>query len=483
MIATGASLRLLCVKALICGAVICHAQSYSTSAPGSSGQGIPAGSGANPFAGSVPTKLVVGSMPLSLQDAINLGLKHNLGLLLSRADTRAARGQRWQELSALLPHVTADPYVAESKVNLAQVGLGNAAANIFHISPAVGPFSYFDARAAVTQTLFDWKSINSARAAGESVKSADYTVLDANDLVVLAIGYVYFQAVADEARIATNEAQVQTAQALFDQATDQVNAGTAADIDALRIKVELQTRQQQLIEAKNEFAIQKITVARVIGFAPSQDIDLTDKSLYQELEPVTIDGALRRAYASRSDYRAAAADVRAAELSRKAALAGYFPSLSFGADYGTGGAHPSDATRVYDVRGTLSIPIFTGNSVHGDIQQANARLEKAREQLDNLRAQIEADVRTAMLNLESAAEQVKVARSNIDLADQTLTQSRDRFTAGVTDTVEVVQSQEAVANAHEQFISSLYKYNFAKISLIRAVGAGEQGVKEYFPGK
>jgi outer membrane protein TolC len=422
-------------------------------------------------------------MPLSLQDAINLGLKHNLGLLLSHADTRAARGQLWQELSALLPHVSADPYIAESKVNLAQVGLGNAAANVFHISPAVGPFSYFDARAAVTQTLFDWKSINSARAAGESVKSADYTVLDANDLVVLSVGYVYFQAVADEARIETNEAQVQTAQALFDQATDQVNAGTAADIDALRIKVELQTRQQQLIEAKNDFAIQKITVARVIGLAPSQDFELTDKSLYQELEPVTIDDALKRAYASRSDYRAATADVRAAELSRKAAVAGYFPSLSFGADYGTGGAHPSDATRVYDVRGTLSIPIFTGNRVHGDIQQADARLEKAQEQLDNLRAQIDADVRTALLNLESAAEQVKVARSNIDLADQTLTQSRDRFTAGVTDTVEVVQSQEAVANAHEQFISSLYKYNFAKISLIRAVGAGEQGVKEYFPGK
>jgi len=422
-------------------------------------------------------------MPLSLQDAISLGLKHNLGLLLSHADTRAARGQRWQELSALLPHVTADPYVAESKVNLAQVGLGNAAANVFHISPAVGPFSYFDARAAVTQTLFDWKSINSARAAGASVKSADYTVLDATDLVVLSVGYVYFQAVADEARIETNEAQVQTAQALFDQATDQVNAGTAADIDALRTKVELQTRQQQLIEAKNEFAIQKISVARTIGLAPSQDFDLTDKSIYQELEPIAIDDALKRAYTSRSDYRAANADVRAAELSRKAAVAGYFPSLSFAADYGTGGAHPSDATRVYDVRGTLSIPIFTGNRVHGDIQQADARLEKAREQLDNLRAQIEADVRTALLNVESAAEQVKVARSNIDLADQTLTQSRDRFTAGVTDTVEVVQSQEAVANAHDQFISSLYKYNFAKISLIRAVGAGEQGVKEYFPGK
>ncbi len=483
MLRTGASLRVLCTKALICAAVTCHAQTSPPSISNTSGQSVPATTAANPFGGSVPTKLVPGRMPLSLQDAVNLGLKHNLGLLLSRGDTRAARGQRWQELSALLPHVNADPYLAESKVNLAEVGLGNAAANVFHISSAVGPFSYFDARAAVSQTLFDWKAINSARAASESVKSADFTMLDANDLVVLAVGYVYFQAVADEARIATDEAQVQTAQALFDQATDQVNAGTAADIDALRTKVELQTRQQQLIQARNDFAIQKINVARVIGLATSQDFDFIDKSLYSTPEPMTIDDVLGRAYASRSDYRAAMANVRAAELSRKAAAAGYLPSLSFEADYGTGGAHPSDSTRVYDVRGTLSIPIFTGNRVHGDIQQADARLEQARERLDNMRAQIEADVRTALLNLQSSAEQVKVARSNIDLADQTLTQSRDRFNAGVTDTVEVVQSQEAVAGAHDQYISSLYKYNFAKISLIRALGAGEQGIKQYFPGR
>ena len=483
MLPSGTSLRLLCAEVLICGAMVCHAQTYASSVSSTTGQSVFAGTGTNPFSGSVPAKLVSGRMPLSLQDAINLGLKHNLGLLLSSADTRAARGQRWQVLSALLPQVTAAPYVAESKVNLAQVGLGNAAANVFHISPAVGPFSYFDARASVTQTLFDWKSISSARAAGASVKSADYTRLDANDLVVLAVGYVYFQAVADEARIATNEAQVGTAQTLFDKATDQVNAGTAPDIDALRTKVELQTRQQQLIQAKNDFAIQKITVARVIGLPPGQDFELTDKSAYQALENVTIEEILTRAYASRSDYRAAIADVRAGELSRKAAVAGYFPSLSFAADYGTGGAHPSDATRVYDIRGTLSIPLFTGNRVHGDIQEADARLEQARERLDNLRAQIEADVRTAVLNLQSSAEQVSVARSNIDLADQTLMQSRDRFTAGVTDTVEVVQSQEAVASAHEQYISSLYKYNFAKISLIRALGAGEQGVKQYFPGK
>jgi len=482
VISSGGSIRLLCATALILGAVVSHAQSSSGSVSSSSSQDLPAGNGTNSFSGSVPAKLVPGRMPLSLEHAIDLGLKHNLGLLLSQADTRAARGQRWEELSALLPQVSAGPYAAASKINVDELGFSGLA-TLLHISPSVGPYSYFDARAAVSQPLFDWKSINAARAASQNVKSADYTLLDARDLVVLTVGYVYFQAVADEARIRADEAQVETAAALFNQATDQVTAGTAADIDALRTKVEFQTRQQQLIQAKNDFAIQKITVARVIGLATSQDFDLTDKSPYEPVDTRTIDEALTRAYASRSDYRAAETAVRAAELSRKAAVAGYFPSLSFGADYGAGGAHPSDSTRVYDVRGTLSIPIFTGNSVHGDIQQAEARLEQSRERLENLRAQVEADVRTALLNLQSSSEQVKVALSNITLADQTLAQSRDRFRAGVTDTVEVVQSQETVASAQEQYISSLYKYNFAKISLIRAMGAGTQGVKEYFPGK
>jgi outer membrane protein TolC len=435
----------------------------------------------SPFAGSVPAKLVPGILSLSLRDAIDRGLKQNLGVLLSSAEIRSARGQRWEQLSALLPHVTAAPYVAASEINLAELGFSSVPG--LKIPLSVGPFSYFDARAAVAQTLFDWKSINATRAASQNLKSASYTFKDARDLVVLAVGYTYLQAIADEARVETAEAQVKTAQALYDQATDQINAGTSPDIDGLRTKVELQTRQQQLIQAKNNFAIQKLTVARVIGLAPGQEFEFADKSPYQSLEIMPVDEALRRAYASRSDYQAAMTDVRAAEFSRKAAVAGYFPSLSFDADYGTGGSHPSNATQVFDVRGTLSIPIFQGGSVHGDILQADARLEQSRERLENLRAQIDSDVRTALFNLQSAADQVNVARSNIDLAEKTLTQSSDRFSAGVTDTVEVVQSQEAVASAHEQYISSLYSYNYAKISLVRALGMAEQGVKEYFRGK
>ena len=471
--------KLLISGFLLCGSAVNLAQTPPTPAS-SPGQAIPGTLGVSPFSASTPAKLVPGVLPLSLQDAIDRGLKQNLGLLLSDTNIRAARGQRWEQLSALLPQVTATPYVADSQINLAELGfttLGGAS-----LPPSIGPFSYFDARVYVTQSLFNLKLINNTRAASQNLKSAEYTFKDARDLVVLAVGYVYLQAIADEARIQTAYAQVQTAQALYDQATDQVNAGTSPAIDSLRAKVELQTRQQQLIQAKNNFAIQKLTVARVIGLAPGQEFEFTDKSPYRPFDGITIDEALKRAYASRSDYLAAMTDVRAAEYSRRAAVAGYYPSLSFNADYGAAGSHPSTATQVFDVRGTLSIPIFQGNSVHADILQADARLQQTRERLDNLRAQIDSDIRTALLNIQSSADQVNVARSNIDLAEETLVQSRDRFSAGVTDTVEVVQSQEAVASAHEQYIASLYSYNFAKISLARALGIAEAGVKEYFKG-
>jgi outer membrane protein TolC len=457
------------------------AQSEATTGTSSPGQAIPGTQGVNPFSGSVPAKLVPGVLPLSLQDAINRGLKQNLGLLLSSADIRGARGQRWEQLSALLPHVTASPYVADSQINLSELGLTSFAGLQFPVS--IGPFSYFDARASLTQTLFDRKAFNATRAANQSLKSSEYTFKDARDLVVLAVGYTYLQAIADAARIETAEAQVKTAQALFEQASDQVTAGTSPAIDGLRAKVELQTRQQQLIQARNNFAIQKLTVGRVIGLAPGQEFEFTDKSPYRPFEGITVEDALKHAYGSRWDYQAATADVRAAEFARKAATSGYWPSLSFNADYGTAGSHPSTATQVYDVRGTLLIPIFQGGSVHGDVLQADARLEQSRERLDNLRGQIDSEVRAALLNLESSAEQVKVAQSNIELAEETLAQSRDRFKAGVTDTVEVVQSQEAVASAHEQYISSLYSFNFAKISLARALGVAEESVKEYFKGQ
>ena len=453
--------------------------SYST--PSSASSTAP-GQGQSSFSGSVPSKLVPGVLPISLDDAINRGLKQNLGLLLSSQDVGAARGQRWQQLSSLLPNLTTTSYVNTSQIDLAEFGFSGLAG--ITIPSIVGPFTYYDARAYVTQSVFDWKAINNTHSASQNVKAAQYTYKDARDLVVLAVGYNYLQAIADEARIETSEAQVNTAQALYNQASDQLKAGTSPAIDELRAHVELQTRQQQLIQARNDLAIQKLTVARVIGLAPGQEFDLTDKSPYEPLEGVTVEDALKRAYATRSDFQAALATVRSEEYSRRAAHAGYYPSVSVSGDYGVAGTYSNLSTHgVFDLRATLTIPIFEGGKVQGDVLVADAELQQSRDRVENLRGQIDADVRTALLNLESSAQQVVVATSNVGLADESLTQTRDRFAAGVTNTVEVVQAQEAVATAHENYISALYNYNYSKITLARAMGFAEEGVKQYFKGK
>ena len=169
---------------LTCGAAISLAQTETTSSSSNPGQAIPGTSGVSSFAGSVPAKPVPGVLSLSLRDAIDRGLKQNLGVLLSSAEIRAARGRRWEQLSALLPHVTAAPYVEASKLNLSELGLTTFGG--IKIPPSVGPFSYFDARAAVTQSLFDWKSINATRAANQNLKSAAYTF---KDVIWLATAY------------------------------------------------------------------------------------------------------------------------------------------------------------------------------------------------------------------------------------------------------------------------------------------------------
>jgi outer membrane protein TolC len=450
----------------------------STSAPSISLPGSQ-----SPFTGSEPEgKATPGVLPLSLREAIDRGLRNNLGLLLSGDQTTMARGERWKELSDLLPNLSARVQENVQTQSLTALGFKS---NVFPfpVPRVIGPFNYFDARASLSQSLLNIRDLEKERAASESLKSAQFSYKDARELVVLAVGNAYLMVIATAARIETTEAQVKNAQALFNKAVDQQKAGLNPAIDTLRSQVELQTRQQQLIAARNDFAKQKLSLARVIGLPPGQEFLLTEKAPYQALTPLPIEEYLQRAYASRSDYQSAQAQVRAAEISRRAATAGHYPSLDINANYGDIGVTPAHSNGTWQVNGGLNIPIFAGGKVHSDVLEAEAQLKQARSQLNDLRGRIDYEVRASLLDLNSAAEQVEVARSSVELADQTLTQSEDRFTAGVADNLEVVQAQESVASAHENYIQSLYAHNLAKIELARAIGDAEQGVKRYLEGE
>jgi outer membrane protein TolC len=438
----------------------------------------------NPVFGSVPeAKPTPGVLPLTFSDAIERALRQNLAELLSEYNTIEARGEKWQQLSDLLPNVSADVQEERQKESLQALGFSGSLFPGVTLPRVIGPFSYFDARASATQRVFDWKSIQKYRSSviGENV--AKFNLKDARDLVVLATGNAYLLAIAGAARVETAQAQVETAKALYDKAIAQQQAGVAPAIDTLRAQVEYQTRQQQLIVATNDFAKQKISLARVIGLAPGQEFELADKAPYQAFPIPDLETALQRAYSFRSDYKAAHDRLAAAQLERSAATAGYFPTIDVAANWGEIGAVPGDVLPTYALTGTLNIPIFQGGKVHGDVLKAEASLRQAQAQMADVRGQIDQDIRNALLDLKSSADQVEVAQSSVNLAEQALAQSRDRFSAGVTDNLEVVQAQEAVATAHESFISSLYQHNLAKVSYARALGRAEEGVREYLKGK
>jgi outer membrane protein TolC len=249
-------------------------------------------------------------------------------------------------------------------------------------------------------------------------------------------------------------------------------------VDTLRARVELQVRRQNLIEANNNLAKQRITLLRVIGLPVHQQIKLVSRVPYKPLPKVSEEEALQRALTTRPDYLAADQQVRAAELQKRAAEAQRLPTLAVSGDYGALGTHPNNAFPTWTVNAGMKIPIFQGGRIEADIRQADAVLQQRRAQRDDLKGRIEQDVADAILDVTAAAEQVEVAVTTLDYAQQTLTQSQDRFSAGITNNIEVVQAQEALATANQQYISSLYSHNIAKVLLARAIGAAEQTLRQ-----
>jgi len=437
-----------------------------------------AASAQSQFQGSVPSGVASATpLELTLHDAIDRGLRTNLGLLVSNSVSEAARGQRLQALSALLPQLDAHVLETIEQLNLKTIGFNLKIPGVY-IPTIVGPFHYTDARASGRWTLYDGSARKNYGASKENQRAAQLSAMDARDLVVVATANGYLQIIADASRIEAIRSQVETAQVLYDRSSDQLKAGTAAAIDVLRAQVELKQQQQRLLAQQNQFEKDKLALGRVIGLADGQDFHLAENAPFAPLTSITLEQALETAPRQRPDYQSADAYVRAAEDAVKAAQAERHPTAGVTADYGDVGITPNNSHGTFTFTASASIHLFDGRRIEGDIVQAKAALQQRRDELADLRAQIAYEVRRAFLDIRTAADQVAVANDNLDLANQALVQARDRFTAGVTDNIEVVQAQESVASANDELILALFEHNSAKVALARALGGAEQGIQK-----
>jgi len=276
---------------------------------------------------------------------------------------------------------------------------------------------------------------------------------------------------------------VQTDEAIYDRTADQKGAGTAAAIDVLRAHVQLEQEQQQLIAQENQLGKDKLALGRVIGLPSGQQFTVVDTEPYSPLEKMSPDDALRTAYEQRADFQSAKASVSAAENSVSAARAERYPNVDVSADYGDVGTALNNSHGTFTFQAAARFNIFDGGRISGDVMQARATLKERQDELADLGGQIDYQVRAALLDIQSAADQVAVARNNLDLANQTLTQAEDRFASGVADTIEVVQAQGSVAVANDNLVAALYAHNFSKVELARALGSTEQQIQKFMEVK
>lgn len=430
----------------------------------------------SPYLGSVTKETATAEpRPLSVKEAVQLALEHNLGLLLQEESEATSRGEHWRALADLLPNVSGSLRESRQVINLDAYG--------FPANPSIiGPFNIFDARVYLSQAVIDVRALNDARAASLKAQAQKYGVTSARDLVVLVAVNLYLETVATGSRVEMRRAQLETADALLKQAQDLKGAGLVAGIDVLRAQVQSQTQRQRVIAAENDYEKAKLQLARAVGLPVGQPITLTDKIPYAVLPIPPLEQVLPKALEARADYLAAKSRVEAAEASKKAADGTLYPSLHVDADYGAIGQTYGSAHSTYTVAANVRVPIFEGGRATARRTETASALRQREAELNDLRGRIEFEVRSALLDLRAADQQVQAAQTNVQLATDTLTQARDRFAAGVASNLEVTEAQESVAAASETYIAALYSHNLAKASLARALGIAESAVTAYVGG-
>jgi outer membrane protein TolC len=433
----------------------------------------------SPFLGGVPSGTVTAEpIRLTVAQAIFRSLEHNLGVLLAEQNTEAARGDRWTALSHLLPDISGSVTQSRRKTNLEAFG--------FPLGPTfprvVGPFNVFDARVFASQPIFDLSAVKEASAASHRLAASQLSYRSARDLVVLVSANLYLQALAADARAQAARAQFESSQAIHQQAINLRESGIIAGLDVVRAEVRMSTDRQRTTAASNDAEKARLRLARAIGLPVGQSFMLIDDIPSVPDPTLTLEQALDQAYRERGDYLAALERLKAAEAMRAAAVAEHLPTVRVNADYGAIGLTARSALSTFNVTGVVDIPIFEAGRQQAKLAHADVELKRQRAQVDDLKAEVYYDVRTAFLDLQTSQELMQTATRSRELAAQQLEQSRDRFAAGVANNIEVVQAQEAVALATDQYISAIYGFNIAKAMLAQSVGTAEDAVRKYLGG-
>ena len=415
-----------------------------------------------------------GPLSLSLKRAVEIATSQegSTPIQLSAESLKQAELRSKEARAALLPDVEGAFSYENRTANLAAMGISLTRLPIpgFQFPTFVGPFLTMDARASVTQSVFDVSSIRKFQASKVGVSAARSDSESASEQVAAVVARAYLGAVRADTDVETAQANVMLSQAVLRQAENQKNAGTGTGIEITRARVQLANDQQRLLVTENARRAAHLQLLRAMGVRLDSEVQLTDGLQYVAVDALTLENARAQALRDRPDYKAQQEREANARLMASATVMERLPSLAAFGDYGSSGSAFSNSlpTRTYGI--SLKVPLWDG--ARRDARRAESASQHRAEAIrtNDVREQIELDVRLALDALSSAQDQVKVAKDGLDLAESELEQARRRYQAGISDSLEVTDAQTRLERARDNQTAALYNYNVARIDLAQAMG-------------
>jgi outer membrane protein len=414
-----------------------------------------------------------GPLQLSLKRAVELATspEGNTRVQLSGEALKQAQARSAQARAALLPNVDASTAIQNRTQNLAAMGVQvSVPIPGFRFPTFVGPFTTMDARVSGTQTVFDFASIRRLQASRVGISAARSDVEATEEQVAAQVARAYLAAIRADADVEASEANVNLSGAVLALAQNQKTAGTGTGIEITRARVQLANDRQRLLSMQNARRSAQLQLLRAMGMRLDTELELTDKLQFVPMDAVTIEEARAEAVKQRPDFQAQRERESNARLVASATKLERLPSLAAFGDYGALGTGLDNAlpTRTYGI--SVRVPIFDGGRRDARRVESESQFRSERVRTNDLKEQIELDVRLALDGLRSAEDQVKVANEGLDLAGDELTQARRRYEGGVANSLEVTDAQTRLERARDNRTAALFAYNLARIDLAQATG-------------
>ncbi len=412
------------------------------------------------------------TLPLSLKRAVEIALAPDGSpkVALAEESIHQAETRVSQARAAFLPDIETSVTDENETINLRSFGL-NIQVPGFSLPSLAGPFTVFDARATIQQSVFDFSSIRKYQSSKATVVAAKADADTTRNQVSDAVARAYLACLRADAKVETGRANVELSDALLKLAGRQKTAGTGTGIEVTRAQVQLANDRQQLIVAENDRRKAVLQLLRAMGLNLDAKIEFTDKLAYNPVDAGPMQAAIEKARHERTELKAQAKREEIARLNYGSVNAERLPSVSAFGNYGSIGQEIIGAipTRTFGI--SMKVPIFDGGRREARRAEGLSQLRQEQLRTRDVRQQVELDVRLALDSIASAASQVETAREGLSLAENELAQARRRYEGGVANSIEVTDAQTRLDRARDNQIAALYNYNLARLDLAAATGS------------